>query len=374
MAGTEFMRVRLSGGRFKEAELPFFILGDLVSLQDLVIDVAKWSFREKHGRKRTTSDFGKVYLKLVGLHPGSTVIEIEIGTTQMILEGVPVPNQEHFNTASNSIVETIRSAEQGAEHLNGLIPPEYMPQFNHVGYSLRGNEVMEITAANNHKADLTPQTHKVLVYHSSATIMRDITIRGVISEVDRKAMKFRLDPIHGQAARCPFLGQHKDVVLEALSRYKSQDDYDKVEVHATGVYNKQNKLQKVEYVKNVELLDSLDVGARLDEFRNLQDDWLEDGGVAPSHDGLDWLLDVFEQYYPAGLPLPRTYPTADGGVSLEWSLGGREIDIEIDLENHTGEWHMFDKSAKSSENVKELDLDKLEHWKWVSKQLQDLME
>lgn len=172
------MSVKLSGGRFKEAELPFFILGDLAPLQDMVVDVAKWLFREESGRRRSPSSFDPTYLKIVGLQPGSTIAEIDIDTTRVILDGAPVPNQEHFEAAANSIVNVIGLAEQGAKHLNGCIPPRCMAYFNRMGRSLMSNEVMEITAADKRTARLTQQSREVLVRHSVGEIMRDITVRG----------------------------------------------------------------------------------------------------------------------------------------------------------------------------------------------------
>ena len=140
----------------------------------------------------------------------------------------------------------------------------------------------------------------------------------------------------------------------------------------TCTYDSQGRLQRIESIKSVELLDPLDLDARLDEFRNLQSGWLEDGGKAPDHAGLDWLSAVFELYYPDDLQLPRTYPTAEGGVSLEWSLDTREIDIEVNLENHIGEWYVFNKDTKSGEEEKKLDLDKPDDWKWVGERLKSL--
>ena len=375
MPKSGIMRVKLSGGRFKEAELPFFILGDLVPLQDMVVDVAKWLYKEKHGRRRSPSSFDQVYLKIVGLQPGSTVAEIGIDTTRMILDGVPVPNQEHIEAAASNIVDVIELAERGAEHLNGRIPPRCMGYFNRMGRSLMGNEVMEITAGHNRSGRLTQQSREVLVRHSVGGIMRDITVRGVVFEADLKKMRFRLEPIYGSIINCPFLEQHTETVLEALSSYKNEEDGAKmhVRVQMTGMYDRQDRLQHVESMRSIESLDPLDVDARLDRFRNLRDGWLEGGGVAPDHSGLDWLSDVFERYYPDDLQLPRTYPTADGGVSLEWSSGEREIDIEVNLNNHTGEWYVFNKDSKLGEEEKTLKLDSPDDWKWMGGRLQSLM-
>ena len=368
------MRVKLSGGRFKEAELPFFILGDLTPLQDMVVDVAKWLYKEESGRKRSPSSFDQTYLKIVVLRPGSTIAEIDIGTTRMILDGMPVPNQEHFEAAASRIVDVIGLAEQGAEHLNGRIPTRCLAYFNRLGRSLQSNEAIEITATDQRTGRLTQKSREVLVRHSVNEIMRDTTVRGVISEADLKNMKFRLEPIYGSIIICPFLEQHRETVLEALNSYKSGKDNAglQVRVQMTGIYDKQDRLQYVEPIRSIKPLDPLDVDARLDRFRNLQDGWLEDGGVAPDHGGLDWLSSILERYYPDDLQLPRTYPTAEGGVSLEWSVGNREIDIEVNLGDRTGEWHVFNKDLKRIEEEKNLNLDHPDVWKWVGEQLQTL--
>ena len=369
------MSVKLSGGRFKEAELPFFILGDLAPLQDMVVDVAKWLFREESGRRRSPSSFDQAYLKIVGLQPGSTIAEIDIDTTRVILDGAPVPNQEHFEAAANSIVNVIGLAEQGAKHLNGCIPPRCMVYFNRVGRSLMSDEVMEITAADKRTARLTQQSREVLVRHSVGEIMRDITVRGVISETDLKNMKFRLEPIYGTIVNCPFLEQHRETVLDALDSYKNNEDRNRMQVRVqmTGMYDRQDRLQRVEHTRSVEPLEPLDVDARLDRFRNLRGGWLEGGGVAPDHEGLDWLSGVFKRYYPHDLQLPRTYPTAEGGVSLEWSAGKLEIDMEVNLDDHAGEWYVFNKDSKRGEEEKNLNLDSPDDWKWVDARLQNLM-
>ena len=121
-------------------------------------------------------------------------------------------------------------------------------------------------------------------------------------------------------------------------------------------------------------LDPLDVGSRLDELRDLQDGWLDGEGVAPDHAGLDWLSGTFKRHYPDDLQLPHTYPTEDGGISLEWSLGACEIDIEVDLEKHTGEWCVFNKDTKVCEEECRLELDRPEDWKWIGGRIRAIMD
>lgn len=122
----------------------------------------------------------------------------------------------------------------------------------------------------------------------------------------------------------------------------------------------------------------LDVPAQLNEFRELQDGWA-DGmqvasnwgngyGKAPDHAGLDWLSDTFERHYPDDVPLPYAYPTPEGGVQIEWSLGPYEADVEINLEARTGEWHCFDLDTDDSD-MRDLRLSDPADWNWLAEEI-----
>lgn len=129
----------------------------------------------------------------------------------------------------------------------------------------------------------------------------------------------------------------------------------------------------VESVEHISLLDPLDVPARLDEFRDMKDGWLEGRGVAPSMDGLDWLAATFDRHFPDDLPLPYLYPTPEGGVEAEWSLGSQSIIFEIDLETHRGDWLCFHKQS-DSEDTRSLNLDAADSWAWLVAEIRRLKE
>lgn len=114
------------------------------------------------------------------------------------------------------------------------------------------------------------------------------------------------------------------------------------------------------------------IKARLDEFRALENGWLDGRhGLAPSQEGLDWLALCFERRYPDELPIPYLYPTAEGGVQAEWSLDDQEITLEIDLDTCRGEWHALD-MAHGTEVAKALNLEETGDWTWLVAQLQQL--
>ena len=137
-------------------------------------------------------------------------------------------------------------------------------------------------------------------------------------------------------------------------------------------------------VENPGVPHPLDVTARLDELRELEDgwadgmqyppsDWGNGYGKAPAHSGLDWLSEAFDRHYPDDAPLPYTYPTPEGGIQIEWSLGPYEASVEIDLESHSAEWDVVDIPGDTSEE-KMLNLDDAEDWTWFASEVRRLCE
>ena len=135
-------------------------------------------------------------------------------------------------------------------------------------------------------------------------------------------------------------------------------------------------------VENPGVPHPLDVTARLDELRELEDgwadgmqyppsDWGNGYGKAPSHSGLDWLSGAFERHYPDDAPLPYTYPTPEGGIQIEWSLGPYEASVEIDLEERTGEWHCLNLETDVSDLI-DLDLNNPGDWNWLGQEIRRL--
>ena len=116
-----------------------------------------------------------------------------------------------------------------------------------------------------------------------------------------------------------------------------------------------------------------DVTAQLDDLRNLKDGWYDGDGLAPSHEGLDWLEARLSNEYLNLLPLPRIYPTVEGGVQLEWSIGSNDTSLEVNLSDHSGYWHNLNlRIAKDEERY--LSLEDRGEWNWLNAELQRLVE
>lgn len=138
---------------------------------------------------------------------------------------------------------------------------------------------------------------------------------------------------------------------------------------------------------NMTDINAREIRARLDHFRKLEDgwadgiqhasDWGSGYGKAPSDSGLDWLADTFTSHYPEDLPRPDLYPTPEGGVQAEWSLGKQEISLEVNLETHMSYWHrsdFTDKFCDDNDEEHHLSLDEKKNWDWFIAEIRRFAE
>lgn len=138
---------------------------------------------------------------------------------------------------------------------------------------------------------------------------------------------------------------------------------------------------------NMTDINAREIRARLDHFRKLEDgwadgiqhasDWGSGYGKAPSDSGLDWLADTFTSHYPEDLPRPDLYPTTEGGVQAEWSLGKQEISLEVNLETHMSYWHrsdFTDKFCDDNDEEHHLSLDEKKNWDWFIAEIRRFAE
>ncbi|MYC07384.1 MAG: hypothetical protein F4X57_09480 [Chloroflexi bacterium] len=201
-----------------------------------------------------------------------------------------------------------------------------------------------------------------------------VNLRGSVSEIDKNASSFQLQPIHGDEVR---VSASKGVLDELNRVLKEGGDNARLLVKGVGVY-RYNELEYLMQVDAISLIAPLDIAAQLDALRNLKDgwadgvqharDWGNGYGKAPSHEGLDWLAGKFVREYPSDLPLPRAYPTPEGGVQLEWRIGRHDISLEVAIESHCGEWNWVDLNSEE-EGEKALDMDDGNDWKWAATEL-----
>ncbi len=369
MASLEILRPCLVGRRFDDGAIPLEFLEDLAHLRKMILEVAKWHFLHHNtASRRVPSKFASsVEFQLTGLERGSAVPVISIVAPQSTLAG-SLPYERYFTSAVGSIIETIDAADQGfLPSNNGYLPPKYLAHFNRIGRSLREDEFIQLQAPSvKVSARLDQKTRMKLLQTSKVSaLLQEITIRGAVSEVDQDDMTFDIHPTFGRKVSGTISEHHYETFMEAFNGYREGV---RVAIEGVGKYDQQHRLTALQEIAQINILDPLDVPSRLDEFRNMRDGWLDGDGIAPARAGLDWLAESFERWYPDNAPLPFTYPTPSGGVQFEWSVGGQEISLEVDLRTRQSVWHRLDMSTLSDDE-RELNLEESASWQWIGAQI-----
>jgi len=361
-----FLRPKLTGARFEDHAIPLEVLSDLAVLDEMIIEVAKWKYLQANpDRKRSPRRFTEgISLKLTAVEEGSAlpVIALTFAASSGLF---PPENHTWFEASREAIVSAIAAADQGksvTEHL----PEKALGYFDRLGRSLRDGESMEFgTSDSGVPARLTRETRRRLLASSTLKeLTEDTTIRGTVPEADQDELTFEVQLSDGRKVKAPMALPHRDTIIEAFTGYKTGA---RVLIQGVGRFNRNNHLLKFDSIEHISILDPLDVTARLDEMRNLRDGWLDGIGKAPSHAGLDWLTRIFERNYPEGIQLPYLYPTPQGSILAEWTVGDFEFSLDIDLESKSGHWHSLEASSDNEEK-RTIELDDVEAWTWIAQQ------
>lgn len=337
----EFLKPRLEGERFNEHTIPLELLKDFAALEEMLIEVAKWKFRQAHpDSKRTQRNFSKgLELHLAGVEEGSAIPAIVL----MFAGLFPAENAVYFEQARTEIIDAIASAEQG---VTPKLPTNLLSYFDRFGRGLRDGEAMEFSGAHG-TVRLNPEVRKRLIRSAQVDVWtEEVALRGKISEADQARRSFELELRDGTKLKAPLTDQHLDPVLDAFRGYR-EGTY--VLIQGIAKKDRQDRLKEFETVEHVSLLDPLDVTLRLEELVDLKDGWLDGKGRALAPEKLHWLTGSFDNYFDADLPLPHLYPTPEGGIQAEWSLGDWEASLEINLDDQTGEYQALNLSDRRSQ-------------------------
>ncbi len=118
---------------------------------------------------------------------------------------------------------------------------------------------------------------------------------------------------------------------------------------------------------------SANVSSRLNELKSLENGWLDGKGLAPNRVGLDWLTQSLDANYSDELRQPFVYPTAEGGVQFEWTIGDFEVSLEIDLSSHQAQWHCLNLTT-AADSFRDVNLDDAGDWTRLEAEIRQLAE
>jgi hypothetical protein len=368
----EFLAPRMVGKRFENHSIPLELLKEFAVLESLVIEVAKLCYLQVHeDRKRVPKGFTDgVEIKLSGIGNGSAIPKFDLVMEQSGL--LPSASLEYFEEARQRIIGAINAADYG-EPINNYLPDNLLVYFDRIGRGLKDDEVIEFSPSEaDRKARLTKGTRRALILASNQVeeLTEEVILRGSIPEVDQERMSFAIQVINGHRISAPIESQYKQTIMDAFNGYNQGIN---VVLQGIGCYSRSDRLQSIESVEHISILDANDITARLEELKGLRQGWLNGKGIAPNKNALDWLAGVFQHNYSDDLDSPYLYPTAEGGVQVEWSAGDWEVTLEVNLEQRTGEWHALEMSS-DDEVIRELNLDSSDDWTWISEEITRYMK
>ncbi|MBP5969432.1 MULTISPECIES: hypothetical protein [Pseudomonas] len=332
-----FVAPRLVGARFDDHTIPLELLKDLAALEEFVVAVAKWKFVQQHGRVRTPKGFtDHLSINLSSVGEGSAVPNIVIEYNDPTAGLFAAANEDYFFQAVQSIGNAIDAAERGTP-ITEHVPATLLGYFDRFGRGLRDGEVLEFRPGTDRPARLSKLTRRRLLLASQNQILTDeVTVRGLVPEIDQAKMSFELLLPDGKKITAKMDAIHLDTILEATRGFR---DGLKISVSGVGRFDRMEKLHSLDLIEDAVIIESNDPLARLDELRLLRVGWLDGRGVVPSPEEFDWIESFFRDQYPATLPTPFIYPTAEGGFQFEWRTGNQDLSLEIIPQNKTAELH-----------------------------------
>lgn len=113
-----------------------------------------------------------------------------------------------------------------------------------------------------------------------------------------------------------------------------------VHISGLGLFDADRGLVRLVSIYDVTIIaNPADLVALDERFRmleGLQQGWLDGEGSAPTPAALHNARTVMAEFLRLDAPLPRLYPTPDGGVQAEWTSGDYELSVTFEPD---GEFH-----------------------------------
>lgn len=330
---------RFTGERFSAHTLPLALVKDLEALQGIIVEIARAEFIAANpNRRRLPRGFGDALtLHLVGTEPGSFIAHVALLVTATGLPGL-APEFTAARSACNTFMDAVHHAQYDGGPAPTL-PEAAWPYVERFGRGLRDGEAIDLGSRNGRQTELTKEVRRRLL----------LTRAGVQVVTDEVQLAVRLGDVRPKERTITLeLSDHRSVVA-TLTPQQLQElndvrvgDFGATWLHVEGVgsFDRAQQLQRVDEVHSIELLESLDPRVQFEKLKLLPDGWLDGSrGSVLDHSLLDRVGAWLDEHLTEDAPLPRLYPTPEGGLEAEWLVGRIDLSIEFDPIAKTVEWH-----------------------------------
>ena len=269
-------------------------------------------------------------LRLTKVEKGSAVPILERAYSEEVLPGV----EDEYDEARDLVSETIDAFSSG-QPLPAKFPPTLLRLFEGFGKSLKDDESIELCKPNSSSGSAYNREVrlKLLSFNNRNPISKVCHISGSVSGFDVEDKNFSLVLDDGRNIRGP-LAKSFDVYLRDAAK-----NYEDIAVRLVGIgrYAADNTLQSLEKIQHLTLFQNdrakycPDIESRLAELKSLEAGWHDGIGSAYDHT----FLDAAKAFLTAlvidsEIPSPFIYPSPDGTLEAEWSLGYWEISASFE--------------------------------------------
>ena len=370
---THLIQLRLAGGRFNNGHLPLDFLRDLAALGEALSEIARANYRAHNTqRKSVPKGFAEnVSPVITSVQPGNSV-SIMLQPAMTAPNGhrpsmFPHPWLAYLNEAWDFTVGELAIAANG-EHstpVSEVFTPICQSKLRRFGSNFKENETSTLFSTSGYAVEYNRAARRqyLAIRFPNQRYNERTSITGQVFEFNAKQNSFQIMDSSGRVMHCQAPVDYKDVIMEALASYHQLP----VEAIIWGdVQYYQDAPVNVQDITDITLLHPRDIDQQVESLRAVSPGWANGEGEAINAEGLTWLHEALLTKISFGdATMPYLYPTEDGNVSVEWTIGTTIADLEIDLHTHQGLWGQSNRITLDNFE-RNLNLDEDSDWQWLS--------
>ena len=362
------LQLRLTGDRFVDGQIPLEFLRDLAALGEAVREAAKECYLAHNPeRRRIPNGFAENVSPIIeSIEPGSTIIKV--GFPAHPQRPMLIHQPTYMDEAWDKIIAELSGTASGSQVAGavGAGTQAWKTKLRRFGANLREGETAVLVGSNGREVNYDRRVRRQYIRANfpGQRFAEHTSLVGSIHEVNTDARTFEITLTDGTVVGAETPEEYRVEVREA---WNAHDQGSTLEVSIQGEveYNAQEQPASIRQITEITLLHPLDIDRQIDRLTRLEAGWLAGDGEPLSNEGLLWLRSVLQTRISFGdSSMPHLYPTEDGGVQAEWTIGNISADLNIDLSNHQATWGWSDLSTNAHDE-RELNLDLETDWQWL---------
>ena len=383
-----FLQLRLIGENFTDHSIDLSVVEQLAEIEDAIRSLAAREYMADHPNTGSAPHwvFDGIDIMLAGMGTGHSSSDpgFSLAFTCVDPPGAgksrrrkPSQGFGYYEQARDNIINRLQRAAEGLPPAEAVTEPEAKFYQGLTALLAEGGQ-LEVTASGqaSSMALLTQEACQQLPLEPGAYgAAEQVSVRGTVPQADLAKNTFVISGLDGYKFTAKIPPSYRKIVLQLLKGYADEDKA-KAMFIGTGPLNPNGKLMWLDTIDAIEVLDPLDVAARLEELRYWPPLALLSpfGGKVPSEEGLQWLEQKLKDHYDSELPLPRIHSTTGNGVILQWwRIGNSGASLDIALDTHKGYWGYVGYETHESGD-RTLNLDDPKDWQWLTEQVLHLVE